>query len=240
MLWIMRTHRLAIPVLLASAALTLAACGGTAADSATSAPAATSSSSSVATIESPSAAPTVDAAEEAAESTEEAAAEGDEMAPADCTPGVTLTEQTEGPYYTPGAPERTDITDGAFGTPLTLTGYVLDANCQPVAGATVDFWQADGNGSYDNSGYVLRGIQTTDANGAYTLTTVIPGQYPGRTEHIHVKITPPGGPTYTTQLYMPDSEANNRDGIYVPGMEIAIVSYDNTEMVATFDFVLPA
>ncbi|MEK9738023.1 MAG: hypothetical protein VW239_11930 [Candidatus Nanopelagicales bacterium] len=142
---------------------------------------------------------------------------------------------------------RTSLPAGAhgyhrrrLGTPLTLTGYVLDANCQPIAGATVDFWQADGNGSYDNSGYVLRGIQTTDANGAYTLTTVIPGQYPGRTEHIHVKITPPGGPTYTTQLYTPDSEANNRDGIYVPGMEIAIVSYDNTEMVATYDFVLPA
>lgn len=239
MLWSMSTHRLVIPVLLASAALTLAACGGTAADSATSAPAASTSSSSAA-IETPNAAPTIDEAEEAAESTEEAAAEGDQTASPACTPGASLTEQTEGPYYTPGAPERTDITDGAFGTPLTLTGYVLDANCQPVAGATVDFWQADGNGSYDNIGYVLRGMQTTDANGAYSLTTVIPGQYPGRTEHIHVKITPPGGTTYTTQLYMPDSEANNRDGIYVPGMEIAIVSYDNTEMVATFDFVLPA
>lgn len=100
--------------------------------------------------------------------------------------------------------------------------------------------QADGNGSYDNSGYVLRGIQATDTNGTYTLTTVIPGQYPGRTEHIHVKITLPGGQTYTSQLYMPDSEANNGDRFYVTGMDLTVTSYDGTAMVATFDLVLPA
>lgn len=100
--------------------------------------------------------------------------------------------------------------------------------------------QADGNGSYDNSGYVLRGIQATDTNGTYTLTTVIPGQYPGRTEHIHVKIILPGGQTYTSQLYMPDSEANNGDRFYVTGMDLTVTSYDGTAMVATFDLVLPA
>lgn len=236
----MTDHRRALLVLLTSAAFTLAACGGTAEDSATSAPAASSSSSSSPAIETPTASPTSEVAEEATESTEEAANESELTASPTCTPGVSLNEQNEGPYYTPGAPERTDVTDGAFGTPLKLTGYVLDANCQLVAGAIVDFWQADGNGSYDNIGYVLRGIQATDTNGTYTLTTVIPGQYPGRTEHIHVKITPPGGQTYTTQLYMPDSEANNGDRFYVTGMDLTVTSYDGSAMVATFDLVLPA
>lgn len=157
----------------------------------------------------------------------------------ECSAGASLIEQTEGPYYTPGAPERTDITDDAPGTPMLLTGYVLDRQCQPVVGATLDFWQADGQGAYDNTGFVLRGIQTTDSSGAYTLNTVIPGQYPGRTEHIHVKVTPPGGPTYTTQLYLPDSPTNAQDRIYVPGMEITIVSASSDTMTAAFDFVLP-
>ena len=158
----------------------------------------------------------------------------------DCTPGDSLVEQTEGPYYVTGAPERTDITDGAPGTPLALTGYVLDSSCNGVPGATLEFWQADGNGNYDNSGFVLRGVQKTGADGSYSLATVIPGQYPGRTEHIHVKVTPPGGPTYTTQLYLPDSPTNQQDRIYVAGMEIDVTSYDGSAMEATFDLVLPA
>jgi len=233
----MRAHRLLLPAVLATAALGLVACGGSTSGSATSA-APSTASTSAASSPTASSAPAI-ADEEAAEGTQEAAAEGDPASSPSCTPGATLTEQTEGPYYTPGAPERTDITAGAFGTPLLLTGYILDANCNPIAGATLDFWQADGNGSYDNSGYVLRGQQTTDTNGAYTLTTVIPGQYPGRTEHIHVKVTPPGGTTYTTQLYLPESQNDSRDGISVPGMDLNVVSYDGSSMQATFDFVLP-
>jgi protocatechuate 3,4-dioxygenase beta subunit len=152
----------------------------------------------------------------------------------------TLVEQTEGPYYTPGAPVRTDLTDEAtVGIPLTLTGRVLDANCVPVAGATVEFWQADGAGEYDNSGYDLRGAQVADANGAYTLETVIPGIYPSRTEHIHVKVTGPDGVVHTTQLYFPGVPQNDEDGIYSKTMLVTVTDQSDDSMTATFDFVLP-
>ena len=59
--------------------------------------------------------------------------------------------------------------------------------------------------------YTLGAPERADINGAYALTTVIPGQYPGRTEHVHVKVTAPGGPTYTTQLYFSESTANGGD-----------------------------
>ena len=91
------------------------------------------------------------------------------------------------------------------GERLIVTGYVLDQDCKPVAGALLDFWQADGEGVYDNEGYRLRGRQYTDAEGRYRLETVIPGEYPGRTEHIHVKAQAPGGRVLTTQLYFPAS-----------------------------------
>src|SRR6266700_1558813 len=87
-----------------------------------------------------------------------------------------LVELTEGPYYKANPPQNAMLrTAGVAGTPLTLTGYVVSKSCQPIANAKLDFWQADGNGNYDNSGYTLRGWQLTDATGAYRLETVIPG-----------------------------------------------------------------
>lgn len=114
--------------------------------------------------------------------------------------------QTEGPYYTPNTPERNSLLEeGMPGTRLLLVGYVLDQNCQPLANAWLDFWQADTNGEYDNSGYRLRGHQFTDAQGRYYLETVLPGLYQSRPiEHIHVKIRPEGGAEVTSQLYFPN------------------------------------
>ena len=123
--------------------------------------------------------------------------------------------QTEGPYYTPDTPERHSLyEDGMPGTRLTLVGYVLDANCKPLANTWIDFWQADANGEYDNSGYRLRGHQFTDAQGRYYLETVVPGEYPGRTEHIHFKVQLQNGNVLTSQLYFPDVAANQSDGIF--------------------------
>jgi protocatechuate 3,4-dioxygenase beta subunit len=157
-----------------------------------------------------------------------------------CDPGATLVETTEGPYYTEGAPNRDILSDAdTVGTPLVVTGTVYDADCQPVPGATIDVWQADGAGQYDNSGYKLRGVLTTDTQGRYTLTTVIPGIYPGRTEHIHVKVNAPGGPVYTTQLFFPGSAANDRDRIYEESMQITVDEDGPDQMLATYNFVLP-
>ena len=63
------------------------------------------------------------------------------------TSAKTTVELTEGPYYTPNTPERASLyEDGMAGTKLILSGYVYDTNCQPVANAWLDFWQADANG----------------------------------------------------------------------------------------------
>ena len=90
------------------------------------------------------------------------------------------------------------------GTRLILVGYVLDQNCQPLSNTWLDFWQADANGEYDNSGFRLRGHQFTDAQGRYYLETILPGLYSSRPiEHIHVKVRPEGGQEITSQLYFP-------------------------------------
>ena len=160
------------------------------------------------------------------------------------TVGQTLpltASQTEGPYFKTNSPERASlVTDDMQGTLLTITGQVLAQDGTPVANALLDFWQADASGAYDNSGYTLRGHQYTDENGNYTLTTVVPGLYPGRTRHIHVKVQAPGGPTLTTQLYFAGEPRNNTDGIFDPSLVLDVqTNADGTE-AATFNFVVQA
>jgi protocatechuate 3,4-dioxygenase beta subunit len=124
-------------------------------------------------------------------------------------------QQTEGPYFTPNSPERTSLLeDGMQGVYMLVSGQVLGTGCQPIAGALIDFWHADAEGNYDNVGYRLRGHQFTDADGRYQLETIMPGLYPGRTRHFHVKVQRPNGDVLTTQLYFPDEADNATDGIF--------------------------
>ena len=146
--------------------------------------------------------------------------------------------QTEGPYFTPNSPKRTSLIEaGITGTPLLLTGTVVTRSCRPVAGALVDFWQADDAGQYDNVGYRLRGHQYTDAKGVYRLETVVPGLYPGRTRHIHVKVQAPAHRILTTQLYFPGEARNARDGIYDADL-LMTTAKPGLGGDARFDFVL--
>jgi protocatechuate 3,4-dioxygenase beta subunit len=151
--------------------------------------------------------------------------------------------QTEGPYFTPNSPERASLIEAdTQGVRLTVTGYVLTPGCTPVAAALIDFWQCDADGEYDNVGYRLRGHQFADAGGAWRLETILPGMYPGRTRHIHLKVQAPGRPVLTTQLYFPaETEANAADGIYDERLLLSdVVTAADGSMTAAFNFVLDA
>jgi protocatechuate 3,4-dioxygenase beta subunit len=156
-----------------------------------------------------------------------------------CVPGRLTPEQTEGPFFKAGSPERERVDQGATGQALVLEGRVFSAQCRPVAHARMEFWQADGRGSYDNAGYRLRGHEFTDVQGRYRLTTVYPGLYTGRTRHIHVKVEPPGGRALTTQLYFPGEPRNASDGIFTPATVVAL-SRGRPAWTASFDFVVRA
>jgi protocatechuate 3,4-dioxygenase beta subunit len=169
---------------------------------------------------------------------------GQAQAPLSPTPRCTdgddepTLSQTEGPYYTPNTPERTSLIEpGMTGTRLTLTGLVLSTGCAPVAKALIDFWQCNDVGEYDNAGFHLRGHQFSAPDGSYTLETVYPGLYPGRTRHIHVKVQAPNRPVLTTQLYFPDEPRNASDGIYRPELLVDLLDASPAKRAA-FDFVL--
>jgi protocatechuate 3,4-dioxygenase beta subunit len=112
-------------------------------------------------------------------------------------PDCVLTpEQEEGPFYIDLAQVRRNIVENRPGVPLALALTVVDSDtCKPIRDAAVDVWHCDALGVYSgepsegsaNETY-LRGIQLTDGNGLAEFTTIYPGQYPGRTTHIHVKV----------------------------------------------------
>jgi protocatechuate 3,4-dioxygenase beta subunit len=111
---------------------------------------------------------------------------------------------------------------GVSGTRIVLAGSVLSTDCRPIPGALLDFWHADGGGAYDNTGFRLRGHQFADGQGRYRLETVVPGLYPGRTRHFHVRVQAPNQPALTTQLYFPDEPANRGDGIFRPELIVTV------------------
>lgn len=124
---------------------------------------------------------------------------------------VTPTE-TIGPYPSLTDLIRSDVREGKSGTPVALTITVVNVNsgCGPVANANVEIWQCDAAGNYSEYGTqraetYLRGIQTTNANGEVTFTTIYPGWYQGRATHIHVEVVLNGASVKVTQIGFPES-----------------------------------
>ena len=142
---------------------------------------------------------------------------------------IVTASETEGPYpYVGGEStnplDRSDVTAGQTGVPLTLSFVVVDANnsCNVVTGARVDIWHCNKDGYYSgyanqNSGlgaksYVgetwLRGYQLTDSTGIAKFSTIYPGWYSGRATHIHIEVFVNGVMKKTTQICFSESINN--------------------------------
>jgi catechol 1,2-dioxygenase len=135
----------------------------------------------------------------------------------------------EGPLYVAGAPlcehqtRMDDGTEDGTATVMFLEGRVTDLNGQPIAGATVDLWQANTQGNYSyfdksQSEFNLRRRILTDANGCYRARSIVPsgygcdpagptqecldhlGRHGQRPAHIHFFISAPGHEHLTTQI----------------------------------------
>jgi protocatechuate 3,4-dioxygenase beta subunit len=161
------------------------------------------------------------------------------------TPECAETEDNiEGPYYLAGAPERNVLVDDTtVGVRLHLSGRVIRAaDCAILAGARLDFWQADHAGAYDAAGFNFRGQFSADADGRYTLETILPGRYLNgaqyRPAHIHVKVSAPGHTLLTTQLYFEGDPYNGVDPFIHESLIMALADAPDGGKSAEFDFVL--
>jgi protocatechuate 3,4-dioxygenase beta subunit len=146
--------------------------------------------------------------------------------------------QTEGPFFKPRSPERSDLREpGAGGRPFELSGFVLTRRCRPLGGAVIDLWHADDKGEYDNAGFRYRGHITTGPDGAFRFRTIAPAVYSGRTRHYHAKVQAAGSRLLTTQLYFPNEPANQRDGLFQRALLMQVANAGDG-LAGRFDFVL--
>ncbi len=148
----------------------------------------------------------------------------------------------EGPFYKTGAPHRAVLVgDRDRGERLVVTGRVRSADCSPLAGAEMEIWHADASGAYDNDGFHLRGVLTTDRDGRWELHTIVPGRYLNgdryRPAHIHVKLRAAEHHPLTTQLYFAGDPYNDGDPFIVRSL-IMQHHVEHGVRRASFDFVL--
>ena len=160
----------------------------------------------------------------------------------------------QGPFYTANAPEIIDNQLAATdepGTRLILTGIVKTLDCTAVIPNTlIDAWHANDAGAYDNTGFNLRGITYTNAQGFYVIETILPGKYLNgasyRPSHIHFRITVPGNPTFITQIYFQgdtdipgDAAASITSGVFDATNRIIPISLNEQgKYEGTWDIVL--
>jgi protocatechuate 3,4-dioxygenase beta subunit len=87
----------------------------------------------------------------------------------------------------------------------------------------VEIWQCDSLGIYHHP--QQPGLQRRDtafqgygrtevaADAGYSFRTIRPVAYPGRTPHIHFKVSAPGIGRLTTQMYLAGEKQNATDGV---------------------------
>ncbi len=144
--------------------------------------------------------------------------------------------QTSGPFYPVPEIARQEVHDTdltrrfekdelAKGEILTVGGQVRDRDCRPIKGAIVEIWQASTSGRYNHErdrnpaeldeNFQYWGRMTTGEEGKYSFRTIKPGEYPGRTPHIHFRVIVPGQRDLITQMYFEsEGRSNAKDGIY--------------------------
>jgi catechol 1,2-dioxygenase len=177
----------------------------------------------------------------------------------------------QGPYYLDDAPELTvrpyvmPMRADEPGAPMLFTGRVLSLGGTPVAGATVDMWQAGQDGTY--SGFVgdapprnLRGRMTTEADGTFRVRTIRPapyqiphagptgaflamiGRHAWRPAHFHFTLGADGHEPLTTQLYFRGDPWLDGPGDVVGAVKDSLIVEveEATDEAAAVEFGLPA
>ncbi|ATX66629.1 dioxygenase family protein [Roseinatronobacter bogoriensis] len=172
-----------------------------------------------------------------------------------------------GPFYRADAPVRANgasISLDGVGAPLTLEFRVTDLDSEPVSGARLEIWHANGAGLYENQDpdhqpeFNLRGIYTTDERGQVQIRTIRPAGYDvpsdgpvgrlmsslgvslKRPAHLHCRITAPGFDVLTTHVFDASDPAIAADPLFAvhPQLLIEFKRKQGAEWYAEYCFVL--
>lgn len=146
-----------------------------------------------------------------------------------------------GPFFVHGAPEweygadlRSKVT--VKGEDTWVTGRVLSLDGKPIAGATIDVWQAKADGVYDtqdpHAEFELRGRVKTNPEGRYAFATYKPvfygvptdgpvgellratGRHPMRPAHMHAIVNAPGYQQVITHVFVEGDPYLDSDAVF--------------------------
>jgi hydroxyquinol 1,2-dioxygenase len=155
--------------------------------------------------------------------------------PAGCTEATVF-----GPFYVEGAPhyeDGGDLANGAKGDACDVHCTIRGLDGKPVAGATVEVWQADVDGHYDVQYEDLdwaqaRGVLKAGADGRFNFRTVVAEAYPipvdgtvgdllratarhpWRPAHLHFMIKAPGYETLITHVFRNGDKYLDSDAVF--------------------------
>lgn len=172
-----------------------------------------------------------------------------------------------GPFYRANAPLRKRgeciASNDTEGDRVRITGKVCDLTTNaPVAGATLDVWQAATNGLYENQDenqpdYNLRGRFRANETGRFELVALLPTPYPVpidgpvgelmklakhqpyRPAHIHFIVSAPNYETLITQVFRKGDDIIDEDPVFTADRTmIGEFRKDNGQYRLDYDFQL--
>ena len=146
-----------------------------------------------------------------------------------------------GPFHVSNAPRYrngANICLDGKGEPVWVHGRVRDVEGNPIAGATLDVWQANEDGFYDvqqkgvQPDMNLRGVFKSDSQGRYFFRSAYPRYYPipfdgtvghmlkaldrnpNRPAHVHFIVSAKGFKPVTTHIFTPDCPWLKDDAVF--------------------------
>lgn len=171
-----------------------------------------------------------------------------------------------GPFHVEGAPcyeNGADIANGAAGEPCLVRGRVQGLGGEPVAGATIEVWQADARGNYDVQYQGLdhhqaRGVLRSGPDGRFEFRSVLAesypipddgpvgellratGRHPWRPAHLHFMIVAEGYGRLVTHVFRSDDQYLDSDAVF--GVRESLIAdwkrQGDGSYLLEYDFVL--
>jgi hydroxyquinol 1,2-dioxygenase len=171
-----------------------------------------------------------------------------------------------GPFHVENAPHYengADISNGARGEPCLVRGRVLGLDGEPVAGATIDVWQADAAGNYDVQyagidHHQARGVLRSGPDGRFDFRSVLAESYPipddgpvgellratarhpWRPAHLHFMIVADGYERLVTHVFRSGDRYLDSDAVF--GVRESLVAdwplQPDGSYLLEYDFVL--
>lgn len=156
-----------------------------------------------------------------------------------------------GPFHISGSPQKpmgADLRGDDEGELILVEGRILDADRNPIAGATIDIWQTASNGLYSSQDenqdrYNFHALFTTEQDGRYTFTTTRPvsytvptdgpvggilnatGRHPWRPSHLHYIVKADGYAPLVTEVFPDDDPYLDQDTVFGVRDDL-VMSYD--------------